>query len=287
MKPFPAAWSVHPYTHSLSLSSRLTSSFTVCHYLTSSQLDPSRYTPGYWLATIVFSEIPLFVSVCSLIDFPDGSDGKGVCLQCRRRRFDTSVGKIPWRRKWQPTPVFCLENPMDRILRGYSPWGHINRIRLCDFTLSLTTQSRWNGMQVHLLFKGTLRIFFWSQATDNVHFRKQLMHLQTRAFSADSLAFSYPECHDQGSKGVKVCKENDNVSSLSLSLANECNLGQLSSLEARNISWHFTPHSFLSPRHVLPEAGSIFLSKIQKLRKQAFSSYWRQLFPGKVLLELL
>ena len=24
------------------------------------------------------------------------------------------VRKIPWRRKWQPTPVFCLENPMDR-----------------------------------------------------------------------------------------------------------------------------------------------------------------------------
>ena len=21
---------------------------------------------------------------------------------------------MPWRRKWQPTPVFCLENPMDR-----------------------------------------------------------------------------------------------------------------------------------------------------------------------------
>ena len=25
-----------------------------------------------------------------------------------------SLGKIPWRRKWQPIPVFCLENPMDR-----------------------------------------------------------------------------------------------------------------------------------------------------------------------------
>ena len=24
------------------------------------------------------------------------------------------VGKIPWRRAWQPTPVFFLENPMDR-----------------------------------------------------------------------------------------------------------------------------------------------------------------------------
>ena len=23
-------------------------------------------------------------------------------------------GKIPWRRKWQPTPVFLLGNPMDR-----------------------------------------------------------------------------------------------------------------------------------------------------------------------------
>ena len=23
-------------------------------------------------------------------------------------------GKIPWSRKWQPTPVFCLDNSMDR-----------------------------------------------------------------------------------------------------------------------------------------------------------------------------
>ena len=23
-------------------------------------------------------------------------------------------GKIPWRRKWQPTQYYCLENPMDR-----------------------------------------------------------------------------------------------------------------------------------------------------------------------------
>ena len=27
--------------------------------------------------------------------------------------FDPWVGKIPWRRAWQPTPS-CLENPMDR-----------------------------------------------------------------------------------------------------------------------------------------------------------------------------
>ena len=28
-------------------------------------------------------------------------------------RFDPWVRKIPWRRKWQPTPVFCLENSID------------------------------------------------------------------------------------------------------------------------------------------------------------------------------
>jgi len=26
--------------------------------------------------------------------------------EIKRCRFDPSVGKIPWRRKWQPTPVF-------------------------------------------------------------------------------------------------------------------------------------------------------------------------------------
>jgi len=28
--------------------------------------------------------------------------------------FDPWVGKIPWRRKWQPTPVFLLGNPRHR-----------------------------------------------------------------------------------------------------------------------------------------------------------------------------
>ena len=33
--------------------------------------------------------------------------------------------KIPWRRKWQPTPVFLPgEVHGQRSLIGYSPWGH-------------------------------------------------------------------------------------------------------------------------------------------------------------------
>ena len=32
----------------------------------------------------------------------------------KRPEFDPWVGKIPWRRTRPPTPVSCLENPMDR-----------------------------------------------------------------------------------------------------------------------------------------------------------------------------
>ena len=45
-------------------------------------------------------------------------------LQCRRPRFDPWVGKIPWRRAWQPTPVFLPGEPHgQRSLVGYNPCG--------------------------------------------------------------------------------------------------------------------------------------------------------------------
>ena len=40
--------------------------------------------------------------------FPGGTSDKEFACRCRRRkrrRFDPWVGKIPWRREWQPTPV--------------------------------------------------------------------------------------------------------------------------------------------------------------------------------------
>ena len=36
------------------------------------------------------------------------------CGRCRRCGFEPWVGKIPWRRKWQPSQYFCLEHPVDR-----------------------------------------------------------------------------------------------------------------------------------------------------------------------------
>ena len=50
--------------------------------------------------------------------------GKESACQCRRRGFDPWVRKIPWRRKWQPTPVFLPgEFHGQRSLVGYSPRG--------------------------------------------------------------------------------------------------------------------------------------------------------------------
>ena len=46
-------------------------------------------------------------------DFPGGSDGKECASRAGDLGFNTWVRKIPWRRAWQPAPVF---------LAGESPW---------------------------------------------------------------------------------------------------------------------------------------------------------------------
>ena len=44
----------------------------------------------------------------------------------KRCGFDPWVGNMPWRRAWQPTPVFLPgESHGQRSLAGYSPRGHI------------------------------------------------------------------------------------------------------------------------------------------------------------------
>ena len=77
-----------------------------------------------------------------------------VCLQRGRPEFDSWVGKTPWRRKWQSTPVFlpgksrgrrslpghgilsCLENPMDRgeVWRTIIQRVAKSQTRLSNFT---------------------------------------------------------------------------------------------------------------------------------------------------------
>ena len=59
--------------------------------------------------------------------FPDCASGKEPACQCRRYKrlgFDVWVRMIPWRRAWQPAPVFLPgESHGQRSLAGYSPRG--------------------------------------------------------------------------------------------------------------------------------------------------------------------
>ena len=65
--------------------------------------------------------------------------GKESIYQCRRHKkheFDSWVGKILWRRKWQRTPVFSpRKSHGQRNLVGYSPWG----CKESDTTVQLST----------------------------------------------------------------------------------------------------------------------------------------------------
>ena len=74
----------------------------------------------------LFWDFP-FTSLMEVLAFPGGASGKEPICQyksCKRCRFDPWVGKIPWRRAWQPTPVLLPgESHGEWSLPGYSPWG--------------------------------------------------------------------------------------------------------------------------------------------------------------------
>ena len=54
---------------------------------------------------------------------------KEYSCQCRRHRFDPWVGKIPWKRKWQPTALFFSgKSHGQRSLARYSQWGYKKRL---------------------------------------------------------------------------------------------------------------------------------------------------------------
>ena len=70
------------------------------------------------------------------------------------------VRKIPWRRAWQPTPVFLPgEFHGQRSLAGYSPRGH-KRVGLSEWT----TVTNFDGQSVQLLSRVWLFVTPWVAA---------------------------------------------------------------------------------------------------------------------------
>ena len=53
-----------------------------------------------------------------------GKESSCQCRRCERHGFDHWIGKIPWRMKWQPAPVFLPgKSHGQRNLVDCSPWG--------------------------------------------------------------------------------------------------------------------------------------------------------------------
>ena len=61
------------------------------------------------------------------LGFPGGASGKEPPCQCRRHKrclFNPWVGRIPWRRAWQPTPAFLPGESH----RQRSQWATVHRV---------------------------------------------------------------------------------------------------------------------------------------------------------------
>ena len=76
--------------------------------------------------------------------------------QCRRHGFDPWIGKIPWRRDWQPTPIFLpRESHGQRGLVGCYQWG----CKESDTTEHAHMQTPTN-IQTHTHLYSVLKIFY-------------------------------------------------------------------------------------------------------------------------------
>ena len=70
--------------------------------------------------------------------FPSGSDSKESACKVGDLGLIPGLGRFPWRRAWQPTPVFLPgESHGQRSLEGYSPWGYTESDTTEQLTLFL------------------------------------------------------------------------------------------------------------------------------------------------------
>ena len=85
-------------------------------------MKKARYTMilSIWFHTCNPSNIIFYLY--TIKGLPKWLRSKESICQCKRCRFNPSVMKIPWRRKWQPAPVSLPgKSHAQRSLGGYSP----------------------------------------------------------------------------------------------------------------------------------------------------------------------
>ena len=102
-----ALWSPYKGTHFI-----IRASPSWPHQIFIRPLRPCFQIPSLWRFRLQHVDLRSCNSVHRLSWWPN--DKESVC-QGRRHSFDPWVGKSPWRREWQPTPVFLtMENPTVR-----------------------------------------------------------------------------------------------------------------------------------------------------------------------------
>ena len=76
--------------------------------------------------------------------FPGGSLVKNLPVNTGDMSSIPGLGKIPWRKKWRPTPVFLpVKSHGQRSLASYSPWDH-KELDMTEYACMYThTQGLW------------------------------------------------------------------------------------------------------------------------------------------------
>ena len=69
------------------------------------------------------------------------------CRRCKRHGFGPWVGTIPWKRRWQCTPVFLPGKFHGQSLVGHSPWG-CKGSDTTEHTLQTKTRSRTKTSEI-------------------------------------------------------------------------------------------------------------------------------------------
>ena len=94
---------------------------------------------------------------------PKWFSGKESACQCRRCRFDPWIRKIPWKSKWQPTPVFLPGKSYgQRSLAGYSSWS-------CKDSDTTEQLSRTEHPHQSILLIGSKKSFETAHVLTNSH----------------------------------------------------------------------------------------------------------------------
>ena len=74
------------------------------------------------------------------------------CRRCKRQGFDLWVGKIPWRRAWQPTAVFLPGESHDRGAWQSRSMGHTesDTNEATEYTHMLLLSLRWRNQKLFI-----------------------------------------------------------------------------------------------------------------------------------------